>query len=373
MLFRVSNDEVDISRCPIYNLVFSTLDDGSFLSLVQAKCPISYVHEHNAKQDKTSLCFKYPPDGINLIPYMPQEYFELPFKKVLVTLGATGRVIQEIRVYPSSGCLPQYCNPTGLPEESQVLLHEYFGMDITSDLKYLVYSHDNGLMRPSESVKGSLYHLLGKQFPDYPIMLVSPDARVHAVCDLQGNFRFVAIGKYDTYHRFIANGPSLWHNIPLENIQLEWNTEHIKPYNQNGQSTILSETIEADFGGAKGTSHLRPIVLRAVASKIKIATYPAIYPEESAKLQHSKNPFLAQYEDKTIYMDSNKKRSPSPEATKVRLCYNAKCQFPLTSAHRCPCRNAWYCNKNCQSIDWKAGHGLVCTWSDKKKSSKPSS
>jgi hypothetical protein len=359
LVIRDTNDEVDLSRRPIYNLVFSTLDDGSFLSVVQAKTPYNYVHEHNAKLKDTQLCFKYPPDGINLISYMLPEYFLLSFKNVKVTLGATGRVLQNLMVTESSDRLPKKCAPSGLSEDAQMFLHEYFGPDIPTDLKYLVYSPDNGLMQPFESVKGNFYQLLGKQFPDYPIMLVSPDARVHAVIDLQGNFRFVAIGKYDTYQGFIANGPSLWHNILPENIQLEWMSQHIKPVNEKDQFTILSEVVQPDVVYPNGTTSMHPIIVKAVASKLKIATYPRIFPEESAKLKDSKNPHLANFEDKSLYDDINKPSRPGSDGEKVRLCYNQKCQAPLTTGHKCPCGNAWYCDKKCQSADWKAGHKLI--------------
>jgi hypothetical protein len=335
---------------------------------VQAKTPYNYVHEHNFLKNNIQVLLKYPPDGINLIPYMLPEYFMLPFKNVKVTMGATGRVLEALMVKESSARLPPKCSLSRLNADVRMLLHEYFGTDIPPDLKYLLYSQKDGLMQPFESLQGDFYELLGKQFPDYPIMLVSPDARVHAVCDLQGNFRFVAIGKYDTYQRFIANGPSLWHDIPEENFQLEWNEEHIKPFNRQGLSTILSETIKAEVEFPNGTSSLRPIIVRVVASKIKIDIYPRIFPSESAKLQDSKNPFLAtRYEDKSSRADNYEKRPPSPEVKKVRLCFNRNCQAPLTTGHRCPCQQAWYCNKTCQSADWRAGHKVMCSYKPVKK------
>jgi hypothetical protein len=360
-----TNEDVDLSRTPIYNLVFSTLDDGSFLSLVQASTPYSFVHEHNFQRKDMQFCFKYPPYGVKLIPYMPPEYFELPYKTVKMTIGATGRVLDTLRVKQSSDRLPKIVTAATFSGDIRPLLHPYFGPNIPRDLKYLVYSIDDDLMLPSDSVKGNFFDLLGIHFPDFPIMIVSPDARMHAVVDLQGNMRFVAIGKYDTYARFIANGPSLWHNVLPENIQLEWMTNHIKPCNANGGPTILSEIVQAD-----AESQLRPIIVRTVSSnfKITIDQYPRIFPSVSAKLKDSKNPLLATYEDKSALPDDYDETQPrNPKMESVRICYNDKCQAPLTTFHRCSCRLAWYCDRNCQLADWKDGHKEVCPWQSKNK------
>ena len=182
------------------------------------------MYEHNQISGTNCFSYKYPPDGVNLTAHILPEYFELPFKKVKVTLGSTGRIMEAIKVYPTTDRLPTNLTPSVLSAGVLLFLEQYYsGCDIPKDLKYMVYTRDCDSVLPYEDVKGSFHHLLGEEFPDYPIMLVSPDACVIPVCDLMDNIRYVALGKYDSYHRFIVNGPSHWHDIPSADIYLEWN------------------------------------------------------------------------------------------------------------------------------------------------------
>jgi hypothetical protein len=153
------------------------------------------------------------------------------FKLVVVTLGATGRVLDGFRVWKDSVLFP----PHLLPRESPRLLNEYYGKVIPSEVQYMWW--DDSIEPPCPP----LYEMMGDRFAIWPLLLVTAHPRKCIVVDITGVVRRVVFGKQDTYRQFVNNGVSKWHAVSPDKVELYMNNKLIPPLANDGSPNSMWE------------------------------------------------------------------------------------------------------------------------------------
>jgi hypothetical protein len=159
----------------------------------------------------------------------------MDYRPIVVTLGSTGRVVGKYRIFPDSHIPPAEC----LGGESSILMHEYFGDQIPSDLMYLWWDDE---LAPA-SFGDPLYQLIEARCRYYPLLVVGPNFRKCLVVDQNNHAQRVAISNYDTYDRFVNHGVSQMYCVDPSSIEISICGNIIFPTNEDSSPTLLLDAL----------------------------------------------------------------------------------------------------------------------------------